>query len=349
MPDLRSAQAPVKQVARLGNAGRWAGAHHHGPHVLGDNQDMPTTLTRRTLLSAAAAGLATARESKPVKLVIFSKHLHWAKWNEMAAVALECGFDGIDLTVRKGGHVLPERVAEDLPRAAEAIKKAGSELSMITAGIVDAQSPFAEAILKAASGVGVRHYRWGGFRYDDRVPVPQQLATLKQRVAQLAELNRRYNMTAMYHTHSGMDFGAPIWDLWALLRDFDSNLAGINYDIGHATIEGGYGGWIRSAQVTAPMMRGVAVKDFRWARNNKGEWRPEWCAPGEGMVQFTRFFTMLKEQRFAGPIQVHLEYSGLGGAEHGATELGIPKHVFMHTLRRDAEFYRARMREAGLG
>ena len=29
------------------------------------------------------------------------------------------GYDAIDLTLRPGGHVLPERVAEDLPKAAE--------------------------------------------------------------------------------------------------------------------------------------------------------------------------------------------------------------------------------------
>lgn len=306
-------------------------------------------MTRRTLISAAAgAALAAARDTKPVKLVVFSKHLHWAPWNEMASVATECGFDGIDLTVRKAGHVLPERVADDLPRAAEAIKKAGSELSMITAGIVDAQSPHAEDILKAASALGVRHYRWGGFKYDDRTPIADQLTALKRRVKELADLNKRYNMTAMYHTHSGMEVGAPIWDLWTILREFDPNLVSINYDIGHATVEGGFGGWIRSAQLSAPLMRGVAVKDFRWGTNEKGAWTPRWCAPGEGMVQFTKFFAMLKQQRFEGPIQVHYEYPGLGGAEHGNAKITVSKAEVVSILKRDHDFYRARMREAAL-
>ncbi len=307
-------------------------------------------LTRRSFIGAmAAAGAIRGAASAGLKLAIFSKHLQWtADWSEMATVARECGYHGIDLTVRKGGHVEPERVTDDLPRAAEAIRKAGLELMMITAGIVDAGSPHAEAILKAASALGVRNYRWGGFKYDDSKPIPAQLQALKPRVRGLADLNRRYNMTAMYHTHSGMEVGAPIWDLWVILRDFDPKLVGINYDIGHATVEGGLGGWIRSEQLSVPYMRGVALKDFQWARNGRGEWNVEWCPPGEGTVNFHRFFTMLKQQNFDGPVQVHYEYSGLGGAEHGNNRLTAPRNEVIAKMKRDAEYLRARMAEAGL-
>jgi sugar phosphate isomerase/epimerase len=309
----------------------------------------PTELTRRTFIGtmAASAAAATAAQTGP-KLVIFSKHLQWAAWDEMAATTRECGFDGIDLTVRKGGHVLPERVAEDLPRAADAIRKGGSHMAMITTGIVDAGTPHAEAVLKAASALGVRHYRWGGFKYDDSKPIPDQLKALKSRVEELAGLNRRYGMTAMYHTHSGSDFGAPIWDLWTILRDFDPKYVGINFDIGHATVEGGLGGWIRSTQLAAPFMRGVALKDFVWAKNAKGDWIPRWCPAGEGMVRFSKFFTMLKNARFEGPLQVHYEYPGLGGAEHGAAKVDLPKADVIAKIKHDHDFLRARMREAGL-
>jgi sugar phosphate isomerase/epimerase len=306
-------------------------------------------ISRRGFVGAlAAAGAAAASTEPPLKLSVFSKHLQWAQWDEMAAVAKECGFDGIDLSVRKGGHVLPERVADDLPRAFEVVRKAGLEIPMITAGIVDTRSPDAEEILKAASSLGIRNYRWGGFRYDDRKPIPEQLSALKPRVQELADLNRRYHMTAMYHTHSGMEVGAPIWDLWLILRDSDPKLTGINYDIGHATVEGGFGGWIRSAQLCAPYMRGVALKDFLFAKNRRGEWQPQWLPPGEGMVNFPRFFSMLKAAGFSGPVQVHFEYGGLGGADRGAAKLEIPKSELIAKMKRDVAFYRGKMSEAGL-
>jgi sugar phosphate isomerase/epimerase len=40
-------------------------------------------------------------------------------WRELAQAVKAAGFGGIDLTVRKGGHVAPERVKEDLPKAVE--------------------------------------------------------------------------------------------------------------------------------------------------------------------------------------------------------------------------------------
>ncbi len=306
-------------------------------------------LSRRGFVGALAAGAAAAETKQGgLKLAVFSKHLQWAKWDEMAAVAAECGFDGVDLSVRKAGHVEPERVAEDLPRALEAVRKAGLEMPMITAGIVDTTSPHAESILKTASALGIRNYRWGGFKYDDSKPIPDQLAELRPRVQALADMNRHFNITAMYHTHSGMEVGAPIWDLWVILRDIDPKYAGINYDIGHATVEGGFGGWIRSAQLAAPYMRGVALKDYRWARNARGGWTVQWCPPGEGMVQFSRFLPMLKKAQFSGPVQVHYEYSGLGGAEHGNAKLDLPKAEVVARMKRDVDFYRARMRDAGL-
>ena len=301
-----------------------------------------------SLAAAAAANAATSPSPSSNKLVIFSKHLQWLPWDRVGATAAELGFDGVDLTVRKGGHVLPERAADDLPRAADAIKKGGSELVMITGDIVDSRSRNAETVLKAASALGVRHYRWGGFKYDDASPIPDQLNALKVRAEELAALNRQYKMTAMYHTHSGNEVGAAIWDLYIVLRGLDPNAVGINYDIGHATIEGGLGGWIRSAQLARPYMRGIALKDFRWAKNAKGEWAVEWCPAGEGMVRFPKFLAMLKQANFQGPIQVHYEYSGLGGAEHGNAKLDLAAADVLAKMKRDQQFLRARLKEAGL-
>jgi sugar phosphate isomerase/epimerase len=307
--------------------------------------------SRRSLLAGglAAAAARAAAPSQQLKLSVFSKHFQWTDWREMAALAAEAGFDGIDLTVRAGGHVLPERVGEDLPRAVEIIRKAGLAVEMITAGIVDTRSPYAEAILKAASALGIRRYRWGGFRYDDRRPTAEQLDEFEARSRELAALNRQYGVCAMYHTHSGPgQVGASIWDIWYILRGLDSRSIGINYDIGHATVEGGHGGWLHTTRLAAPLMRGVALKDFRWGQNARGEWTPQWCAPGQGMVNFRRFFGLLKEAGFQGPLQVHFEYPELGQAHAGAARLDIEKTRFLAILRRDLAFFREQLRAAGL-
>ena len=65
--------------------------------------------------------LATGFENKEsFKLNVFSKTLQFLEINKMVNLAAEMGFDGIDLTVRPKGHVLPENVEKVLPKAVEA-------------------------------------------------------------------------------------------------------------------------------------------------------------------------------------------------------------------------------------
>jgi sugar phosphate isomerase/epimerase len=297
--------------------------------------------------AAIIAGLPRTGADGRLQVCIFSKHLQWLDWNEMAGTAAELGFDGIDLTLRKGGHVEPERAEQDLPRVAEIIRKAGLTLPMVTAGIVDDRTPHAETMLRAIHSVGVRRYRWGGFRYIEGKAIPERLNELRQDAARLGELNRKYDVCAMYHTHSGLEVGAPIWDLWVILKDLDPSVLGVNFDVAHATIEGGLGGWIASLRLVAPWIRGVAIKDFRWERNARGEWQPAWCPLGEGMVNFGRFFAQLKESNFSGPVQVHFEYP-LGGVDTGARKLTIDRSRVLAPMRRDLEMLRRWLREAGL-
>ena len=114
---------------------------------------------------------------------------------------------------------------------------------MLTTDIADTETPYAEDILRSMSELGIRHYRWGGFKYNRDTPLAKQLADSRPRVEKLAKLNARYRVGAMYHTHSGIGLvGAPIWDLHELLDGLDPAAVGVNYDVGHATVEGGFGG-----------------------------------------------------------------------------------------------------------
>ena len=305
------------------------------------------SFSRRTFLAAAGAAGAPSRPA-PLKVSIFSKHLHWAEWKEMAEVAREIGFDAIDLTVRKGGHVLPERAAEDLPKAAAAVRAAGLDISMITTDITGPDTPHAGTVLKTASALGIRYYRWGGLRYAEGAPLPNQLEAWKPLVRRLDELSASYNVQGMFHTHSGLNYlGAPQWDLWMLFKETGVRNLGYNYDVGHATVEGGFGGWLLSTRLALPMMKGVALKDFTFARNPKGEWRPKWCPMGEGMVNFPKFFAMLKEGGFNGPLQVHYEYP-LGGADTGQKKFTVDRAALIAALRRDLDYTRRELKQAGL-
>ena len=190
-------------------------------------------VSRRELLAGAAAGLATmplagiAGKSlgpyrKKFPLCIFSKYLQWLDYDGMAQTAAELGFDGVDLTIRRNGHVLPERVEEDLPRAVEAITAAGIKPLMIVTDINDPDDPNTEKVLKTASALGIKYYRLGKYAYSDNKSIVSTLEQLKPKIKALAAMNKHYNIHGDYQNHAGNRYvGAPVWDLWELIKDLD--------------------------------------------------------------------------------------------------------------------------------
>ncbi len=298
-------------------------------------------MNRREFFAQAAAVMRPSEDLPwPPKVSLFSKHVQWLGVSEAAAFARQIGFDAIDLTVRPGGHVSPESAAQQLPRAAEAIRREGVELSMITTAIQGVETPHADAVLQAAASCGVKYFRWGGWKYTD-APVHTDIIVNQARAQRLSKLAERHGLCGIYHTHSGWnEFGASIWDIVEAVEGIDSRVLAINFDIGHATVEGGYGGWRNSARRCGPYLRGVAVKDFVWQRNDKGQWRPQWCPIGEGMAPMREFAKQLRHERFQGPLQLHFEYP-MGGAEHGSAKVSWSRERIAAAIQTDLERLRA--------
>ena len=76
---------------------------------------------------------AQAAASK-VCLHTFSKPLQWLGYDALAESLAQAGFCGIDLSVRAKGHVEPEKVEQDLPRAVEAARKQGIKAGDLVRG-----------------------------------------------------------------------------------------------------------------------------------------------------------------------------------------------------------------------
>jgi sugar phosphate isomerase/epimerase len=137
---------------------------------------------------------------------------------KLAATIAQLGFDGIEATVRNQGQVLPERVEDDLPPLVEALRKHNLEVTVMTSNVDRADNPVHEKVLRTASGLGVKRYRMGYFKYDLSKPVLPQLNQFKPILKDLAALNRELGMQAVYQNHAGTNYvGAGLWDLRRLL------------------------------------------------------------------------------------------------------------------------------------
>lgn len=113
------------------------------------------------------------------QICIFSKHLHWLDFKGVGEFTKQLGCDGVDLTVRKGGHVPPDKVEELLSRAVEEIKMAGVDVPLMTTDINDADQSLTERVLKTASECGIRYYRMAYYRYDSKREILENPSPLR--------------------------------------------------------------------------------------------------------------------------------------------------------------------------
>ena len=286
-------------------------------------------MTRRALfVTAAAVPLAAQGAKRRFHICFFSKHLPELNYSQLAQWLQDAGFDGADLTVRAGGHVLPERAALDLPRAVEAIRAKGLDVPMITTELTSAADPTARPILSTAARLGVRCFKMGYWRYTTDV-----LADVKKAAADvrgLADLAKEYGITAGFHNHPRY-VGLAGWDGRQVLEGLDPKWSGYYYDAGNATEEGAVMGWEVTLRLALSRLKMAAFKDFYWSKVN-GKWTSVACPLGEGMVNWSKLFPLIAGAGFTGPISIHQEYKPADR---------------MAAARADLEFVRKHLQTAG--
>jgi len=273
-------------------------------------------MTRRTFMGTAAALAASpllAQESKsPWKVGGFTKVLQDLDFVKTAETAIYLGWDGIELPLRAKGHVLPERVDEDLPKMTDALRSRGVEVLVAATDIKGADDPHAEKVLKALAKNGIRLYRHGGFKYKDGVSIAKQVDEFRAKLKDLAALNKELNVTGLYQNHSGNGYvGASIWDIHEMIKDLDPRHFGVHFDIGHANVESGMS-WPTSFALVKDRIGAVIVKDFYWKHTPGEGQKTVWGPIGNGVIS-PKFFKMLKASGFSGPITMQFEYPFEGG------------------------------------
>ncbi len=270
---------------------------------------------KQSLLSTSAAALtpalaSTAAEAKKAadggglpEMSIFTKHFEGMEYEALADAVAAIGVKSIEAPIRPKGHVEPARVEEDLPKLVEVLKSRDIRIAMMTTGINAVNDEqHTEKVLRTAKALGIPQYRMTWYRYDLSKPIWEQLQSFEPILKDLVALSKEVGVQPLYQNHSGASYcGAPIWDAYTLLRNYKPEEISFAFDIMHAQVEGSESWPLEFALVKDRI--GVAYfKNFRW-----GKEKHEYAPLGEGIVT-KKYVTMLKKQKWTGPVVLHVEY-----------------------------------------
>jgi sugar phosphate isomerase/epimerase len=305
---------------------------------------MNSTINRRHFIYGASAALGSSilpsfaaddsKNAKPYEYCTFIKFIQDLSHQELAEKLKKMGFDGAEVTVRKGGYIAPEAAAEELPKLAEVFKKHDLKIHILTTDIEGPDSPNVESILGVASQLGIQRYRMGFCRYDLNSPIKPQVRELKPKFKELAAMNREAGLTALYQNHAGAKYmGATFWDLEQILRDIPREEIGSIFDIRHAVADGGTA-WPIYYDIIKPHIAALSIKDFNWAfKKEKDKRFSQLHTPlGEGQVDLKSFLKVFKKDFPSAVVSLHVEYLGDEGVEENLAAIARDYKVLLKAM-----------------
>jgi len=247
--------------------------------------------------------LAAAPSPKAPEFSLFTKHLVGLPYDQLAETVAGLGFKGVEAPVRKGGHVEPKRVEEDLPKLAEAFRKCGVAITLMTTDINEVnEADRTEKVLRTARALGIPSYRMKWYGYAGAKSHWAQLDEIKPRLRDLVALSRDIGILPGYQNHSGAKYvGAGIWDMAMLMKDYRPAELSWNFDFFHATVEGGLS-WPNEFALAREHISMVYFKNFAWQGRV-----PEGCPLADGVVGKDAV-ALVRKSGYAGPVCLHVEY-----------------------------------------
>jgi L-ribulose-5-phosphate 3-epimerase len=250
-----------------------------------------------------------------MQFVLFTDDLSDLSIRDVCRAAKKAGFDGLDLTLRPGGHVRPENAQKGLAAAHEIAEEEGTSIPMVTTAITDAEGPYTEDVI-AAAHMRIRSIKLGYLRYEPFGTLLKQLDAARKKIEAIVALARRYQVRPCLHVHSGPILSnGPL--LYLLIKDFPPADVGAYVDTMHMSYEGGGSGWEMMLDLLAPWIALVGVKNYILTPTERDAFGQQRYvlkkAPlAEGISPIPQFFQRLKQIGYDGVVSLHSEYKGAG-------------------------------------
>ena len=280
------------------------------------------TVKRRDFMRlAVASGLAAAvtdlpakeKTSKSVpKVCTYTEHFQKLPIPEVCQVFKRIGVDGLDLTVRPGGHIEPKNVKRELPQAVKTAREFGLEIMMLTTGISTPDRQ-AEDILATCQKLNIERIKLGYFPAGKFGNLAKRMDDVRRQLDAIVKLSVKYGVRPCVHVHSGATIPSSGFMLYELIREMPPDRIGAYLDSYHMTITGGSGGWRQAIDLLRPWISLVALKNFQWERGERDaigqqRWRTSYCRLEDGIAPIPDFVSTIHQAGYRGFYTLHTEY-----------------------------------------
>lgn len=240
--------------------------------------------------------------SDPIDFAVFTK-----PWKmplpELGAFVQRLGFDGVELPVRPGFQVEPERVAKGLPEAARILGDYGVRIASVAgptdertiAACAEADVSIIRVCIAIPRGTGyMEHEARVRREYDALIPALE-----------------RYVVTIGVQNHCDR-FIANAMGLRHLIEPYDPRHVAAVWDPAHCALAGEVPEL--AADILWPHLRLVNLKNGLWQRTNGPEaevaaYRHYWTSGRHGLCSWREVVRVLKERGYRGTVCLTAEYS----------------------------------------
>lgn len=283
---------------------------------------------------------ADAKPAGGYQLGAFTKSFQDMPIPDVCRAFKSIGLDGLDLTVRPKGHILPENAEKELPAACKAAQEADVKILFLTT-MIDEPDKNAERILATAQEQGIDRVKIGYYRYQPFGTLAQQLKETTKKIGKVAKLCQKYEILPCVHVHSNAFIPSHGTQLYQLIQDYSPQEVGAYVDMLHMVKEGSGDGWRQGLDLLAPWIALCAVKNFSWergeGRDKQGhqKWEVKTVPVADGISPIPQYVDTLRKLGYEGIFSLHSEYKG----RHSWKELSTQECLDQTAV--DAKYFRS--------
>lgn len=208
-----------------------------------------------------AWGKSGGEEEWPV--IVFEKPIQTLDYDRMGEELAKMGVQGIEATIRRGGHIEPRDAARKVPAMVASLAKNGCKALIAACNVASTAKEDLE-YLKVLKANGITKYRMDYFRYNLKKPLLPQLRDFTGQLAEIAAMNRELGMQSIYQIHAGAKYAGSLgWDAAMMFEEVDPAHAAVALDLRH--VRAGSGPSFETAIALLNKHLGsVYVKDAQW-------------------------------------------------------------------------------------